>query len=156
MPDTPTTPEKTDRPSAFFEKPRDIVTDPTLTKDQKSEALNVMEQDARQMAAASDEGMAGGERNKLQDVLVAKDTLELSPISYAYDTVTKDLRARLKTEPHGDAHALLEHAISGLDAVMKSTILNPAASSGTYDGPSAGSPADIADEIAREKLDPGA
>jgi len=50
--------------------------DPSLSKARKVEALDVLEQDARQLAEATSEGMSGGERNKLHDVLVAKKTLE--------------------------------------------------------------------------------
>ena len=54
----------------------------------------------------------------------------------------------------GDARALVEQALAALTAVVKSPVLNPAAAANTYDGPPPGSPADINDEIAREKLDP--
>ena len=158
MTDTKSLPEKAERPHAYFEKPGDVVVDLTLTKDEKSAALEAMEQDARQLAIASDEGMAGGERNKLQDVLVAKDTLELSPTALAYQCALHDLRARLKAEGPGDSRALLAQAVAALNAVMESPSLNPASNApnpGHYNGPSAGSPAEIADEIQREKLDPG-
>lgn len=154
MTDDTTGQEKTDRPHAFFRNPQQVVTEPTLSKDQKTEALDAMEQDARQLAAASDEGMAGGERNKLQDVLDAKDSLALSPTDFAYEAVLKDLRSRAKTDVAGDARALVEQALAALTAVVKSPVLNPAAAANTYDGPPPGSPADINDEIAREKLDP--
>ena len=161
MTDDPTGQEKIDRPHAFFRHPQEVVIEPTLTKDQKTEALDAMEQDSRQLAAASDEGMAGGERNKLQDVLEAKDLLALPPVELAYETVLKDLRSRTKTDVAGDARALLEQALAALSAVVKSPSLNDPANAGpanagpgTYDGPSPGSPADINDEMAREKLDP--
>lgn len=101
--------------------------------------------------------MAGGERNKLQDVLDAKDSLALSPTAFAYEAVLKDLKSRTKTVVAGDARALVEQALAALAAVVKSMMLNVAAGAplpGHYDGPSPGTAADIADEIAREKLDP--
>lgn len=157
MTDDTTGQEKIDRPHAFFRNPQQVVTEPTLSKDQKTEALDAMEQDARQLAAASDEGMAGGERNKLQDVLDAKDSLALSPTDFAYEAVLKDLQSRAKSDVTGDARALVEQALAALSAVVKSATLNAAASApapGHYDGPSPGATADINDEIAREKLDP--
>ena len=64
------------RPSSHFDEPHEVVEDPSLSKARKVEALDVLEQDARQLAEATSEGMSGGERNKLHDVLVAKKTLE--------------------------------------------------------------------------------
>lgn len=66
---------KAQRPSIHFVEPHEVVTDPALSNAQKVEALDTLEQDARQLAAASSEGMAGGERNKLHDVLRAKARL---------------------------------------------------------------------------------
>ena len=40
------------------------------------EALETLEQDARLLTTAAQEGMTGGEENKLQDVLDAKKALE--------------------------------------------------------------------------------
>jgi len=50
-----------------------------LSKAKKVEALDALEQDARQLAEASSEGMAGGERNKLHEVLIAKGRLGAPP-----------------------------------------------------------------------------
>jgi len=66
---------KVQKPSTYYEEPHEVVSDPSLSKGQKVEALNTLEQDARQLAEASSEGMAGGERNKLHDVLIAEDVL---------------------------------------------------------------------------------
>jgi hypothetical protein len=67
------------KPPAHFDEPRHVVTDDSLSKHDKVEALDTLEQDARQLAVASSEGMTGGERNKLHDVLIARDTLALPP-----------------------------------------------------------------------------
>jgi hypothetical protein len=67
------------KPLTHFDEPLHVVTDASLSKDQKAEALDTLEQDARQLAEASSEGMTGGERNKLHDVLIAKDALALPP-----------------------------------------------------------------------------
>ena len=66
---------KVQKPSAHFVEPHDVVVDPLLSGAQKVDALETIEQDARQMSVASSEGMAGGERSKLHDVLEAKTEL---------------------------------------------------------------------------------
>jgi hypothetical protein len=70
---------KVRKPSAQYNEPHEVVADPSLSKAQKVEALNTLEQDARQLAEASSEGMAGGERNKLHDVLIAEEVLSSPP-----------------------------------------------------------------------------
>ena len=70
---------KVQKPSTYYEEPREVVADPALSKAQKVEALNTLEQDARQLAEASSEGMGGGERNKLHDVLIAENVLASPP-----------------------------------------------------------------------------
>lgn len=47
MTDDATGQEKIDRPHAFFRNPQQIVTEPMLSKDQKTQPLDAMEQDAR-------------------------------------------------------------------------------------------------------------
>ena len=63
---------KVQKPATYFEAPSDVVADPALSVHEKREALDTLEQDARQLAEASTEGMAGGEPNNLDDVLQAK------------------------------------------------------------------------------------
>ena len=109
---------KTKKPHAFFDEPHEVVADPALSKGQKRKALDALEQDARQLSAASAEGMTGGEATGLHEVLAAKDSLELPPTVYAYDVVLTDLRSRLKTEVSGDARAAVERALAALDAVV--------------------------------------
>jgi hypothetical protein len=108
---------KVQKPSTHFDEPHEVVADSSLSKAQKVEALDTLEQDARLLAEATSEGMGGGERNKLHDVLVAKDTLALPPVADAYETVLRDLRARRKREPAVDT-ALLEQAIAALDGLV--------------------------------------
>jgi hypothetical protein len=47
-----------------------------LSKEEKVEALETLEHDARLLTTAAQEGMTGGEENKLQEVLDAKKALE--------------------------------------------------------------------------------
>ena len=70
--------QKTAKPAAHFDEPKDVVVDPTLSNAQKAKALGSLEQDARQLAVAASEGMTGGERTNLTDVLKAKETLAVS------------------------------------------------------------------------------
>ena len=51
---------KTNRPSVYFEEPRDVVADAALSPTQKDAILKTLEQDARQMSDATSEGMGGG------------------------------------------------------------------------------------------------
>ena len=108
---------KVQKPSAHFDEPHEVVADSTLSKAQKVEVLDTLEQDARLLAEATSEGMVGGERNKVHDVLIAKNTLELPPVADAYETVLRDLRSRRKRDPAIDT-ALLEQAIAALDGLV--------------------------------------
>ncbi len=148
---------KVAKPHAHFDGPADVVTDPVLSKDEKKEALEAMEQDARQLLDASSEGMTGGEPNNLHEVLDAKDSLELSPVAQAYDVVVKDLRSTLHTGVSQAERVEVEQALTALDAVARATAVKPDPRIVTTkeDGvPTPGSEAEIEDEIAREKLDP--
>jgi hypothetical protein len=72
---------KVQKPSTHYDEPHEVVADSSLSKAQKVEALNTLEQDARQLAEASSEGMSGGERNKLHDVLIAEDVVASPPVA---------------------------------------------------------------------------
>jgi hypothetical protein len=50
-----------DHPATHYEKPGDIPGDKALSKGEKAKALNTWEQDARQLMAASNEGMPGSD-----------------------------------------------------------------------------------------------
>jgi hypothetical protein len=65
---------------AHFGGLEQVVTDDAMSKLQKLDALDVLEQDARQLATASNEGMAGGEPTQLREVLEARQALESPPI----------------------------------------------------------------------------
>ena len=75
MKEQATSDAKVQKPSTYFDEPQEVVVDSELSKSQKAKALDTLEQDARQLAEASSEGMGGGESNKLHEVLIAKDTL---------------------------------------------------------------------------------
>jgi hypothetical protein len=102
-----------------FDAPIEVVADPSLSKQEKAEALEDLEQHARQLAIASGEGMSGGEPTALAEVLHAKEALELSSSTdFAYELVLKDLEARRLT---GDGDAgLIAQAAAALTALRKS------------------------------------
>ena len=110
---------ETQRAPSHFDEPQEVAVDSSLSKAQKVEALNTLEQDARQLAEASSEGMGGGERNKLHDVLIAKDILTL-PVADAYETVLQDLRSRQKRNSAIDTRVLLKQAIAALEGLVSS------------------------------------
>ena len=100
-----------------FDAPVEIVAYASLSKQEKAEALEDLEQDARQLAIASGEGMSGGEPTALAEVLHAKEALELPSTDFAYELVLKDLEARRLT---GDGDAgLIAQAAAALAALRK-------------------------------------
>ncbi|MBX3503436.1 MAG: hypothetical protein KF889_28660 [Alphaproteobacteria bacterium] len=64
-------------PSQEFDKPKDVVESRELSRDEKRKALEQWEIDARLMQVASEEGMTGGEPNRLDDVKKAQKDLGL-------------------------------------------------------------------------------
>ncbi len=105
---------KTARPHAHFDAPHEVVVDPALSKEQKIEALDSLEQDARQLAIASSEGMSDGEATGLQEVLHARDVLEMPPLSIAYEVVLQDLHLRLMGVEGDEMRTMLQQTIAAL------------------------------------------
>ena len=141
------TTEKTGRPHAHFAEPIDIVDDQAMSHAQKAAALESLEQDARQMAAASSEGMGGGEPTALRAVLTAQASLALPPVEAAYETVARDLQRRRGIEPVGGIHDAIDRAIEALDALAG--LSQPGQDAAKRDAA-----AELADELRRERLDP--
>ena len=67
---------KIEKPHGHFKSPRQVVADPLLSKREKDEVLQVLEQDAQLLSTAADEGMSGGEETNLHDVLIAQEALK--------------------------------------------------------------------------------
>ena len=148
---------KIDKPQEFFHDPLEVVIDPDLSKDQKREVLGTLEQDARQLAEAANEGMAGGAPNPLHDILDAKDSLELHPTALAYALVHKDLYDQHKTAADDTTRAAAKHALVALDTLAKSGAATAAlATHGAVADPTPvpGSTAEADAERAMERLDP--
>ena len=109
---------KVEHPHAHFATPSEVIVDPELSKPDKVRALESLEQDARQLATAAAEGMTTGEKSGLQDVLAARDALELPPFDLAVSVVMEGLRARLQGTGPGDAHRLIARAIEAVEAAI--------------------------------------
>lgn len=120
-------PDKVEQPHVHFEHPTEVVTDISLTKDEKLRALEALEQDARQLSTAAAEGMEGGEDNRLDEVLDAKDALDLPPADVAFEVVMQRLKATLPGIEEGEEHQLIVNAIDALEAA--SFVLNASTSS---------------------------
>ena len=58
-------------PTGHFDRPSDVVAAPSLSHEQKIEILNRWEADSRELMVATDEGMGGGEQNRLGEVHAA-------------------------------------------------------------------------------------
>ncbi len=71
--------DKLERPDAHFAAPEDVVADGSLSHQEKTDVLDILEQDARLLADATSEGMRGGEVNKLHEGLRAKNALAQKP-----------------------------------------------------------------------------
>jgi len=78
--------QKVENPATTFEKPRDVVQDAELSSEEKKEALDTWEQDARQLLTASNEGMPGpdegrktNDHHRLGEVVRAKDEIGEKP-----------------------------------------------------------------------------
>lgn len=112
--------DKTERPHAHFDAPHEVVVDPELSKEQKVEALDSLEQDARQLAIASSDGMSEGEAIGLQEVLHARSVLALPPLSIAHEVVLQDLHRKLLSSSDGEIRAVIQQAITALTRINNS------------------------------------
>lgn len=90
---------KVEKPATYFEAPSDVVADPQLSESQKREALETLEQDARQMAEAAAEGMAGGEPNKLDEVLQAKAEIDADEAGATATTWSTEITQTVRERP---------------------------------------------------------
>ena len=77
---------KIENPQNSFDHPSDIVKDRQLSSEEKRDALDTWEQDARQLLTASNEGMSGSEEgiepkddHRLGEVVRAKAKIGVKP-----------------------------------------------------------------------------
>ena len=108
---------KTARPHAHFEAPREVVADPELFKEDNPEALDSLEQDLRQLAVASWDGMSDGEATGLHEVLHAREVLEPPLISIACEVVLQDLHIRLTNQVDDPLKEAIQQALGSVPAI---------------------------------------
>ena len=63
-------------PTRIYSSPAEVLRDRRLSDAQRIEILKSWERDARALSVASDEAMGGGEPNRLQDVIEAREAAE--------------------------------------------------------------------------------
>ena len=127
--------EKIEHPAKEFSHPAEVLTDRTLSAAQKRQALNSLEQDARQLAVASAEGMTGGEQTQLQDVLEAERSLEQPSSDGAFIAVLHTLEDQRHRTRGSDTEVLIERAI---DAINRAWTAIAGRHSGPHVPPGAG------------------
>jgi hypothetical protein len=78
--------DKIEQPEIHFNSPTDVVKDRTLSHEEKKNALDTWEQNARQLLTASNEGMPGSEEgldkqdnHRLGEVILAKGNIGQPP-----------------------------------------------------------------------------
>jgi hypothetical protein len=146
---------KVEHPAKEFSRPQDVVADPALSTNEKLRALNTLEQDARQLAVATEEGMSGGEETQLRPVLQAKRSLEYPSVDAAFAVVSRTFEEQLRETRGMEAHTLIVRAIDAIKAA-RDAMANRAGSMVSPPGaPEPGSAQEMREEIEKEKLDPG-
>ena len=76
-------------PGEFFTAPAEVVKAAGLTREQRIEVLKRWDADARLLMVASEENMAGGEPQQLQEVQEAMRSLGFDPHEGTKDTGSK-------------------------------------------------------------------
>ncbi len=75
--------EKIKHPQNYYESPDALTKDPDLSSEEKKKALDVWEQDARQMLTASNEGMPGRKKALAKAITLSSVELNARRISCA-------------------------------------------------------------------------
>ncbi len=135
--------------------PMKLAADPTMSKDEKLDALESLEQDAKQLAVAADEGMSGGEQTNLRTVLEAKRALDPPPVEIAFAVVAREFEEQLRQTLGTQAHAVISAAIEAVDAARRAIAERAKAPSPPPGVPAPGSAGELREELDKEKLDPG-
>jgi hypothetical protein len=151
----PSTEEKLAHPAKEFSNPREVLTDRSLATPEKQAALNSLEQDARQLAVASAEGMAGGEPTKLRNVLEAERSVEPPSADRAFSVVLQTFEEQRDKARGTDTDVLITRAIEAINEAREAITRQMAAPTPPPGAPAPGSEAELDEEINKEKLDPG-
>jgi hypothetical protein len=146
---------KTTQPNSEHRDPAALVNDHGLSTEEKRDALEALEQDARQLAIAGGEGMSGGEKTNLRDVLLAKATVDRRSSDAAFAQVVALLETKRALAQGTEFQTVIANAIEALNAAERA-IANMEQASPPSDAPRPGSRAELEEELEKEKLDPGA
>jgi hypothetical protein len=114
-----------------------------------------MEQDARQLAVASAEGMSGGEQTQLRNVLEAERSLDRPSSDGAFTAVLHNLEEHRRRTRGTDTEVLIERAIESIQTAREAIARDQTAPHAPPGAAKPGSQQELQDEINKEKLDPG-
>jgi hypothetical protein len=146
---------KTTQRNSEYRDPVAMVNDHGLSTEEKRHTLEVLEQDARQLAIAAGEGMSGGESTNLRDVLLAKAAVDRRSSDAAFAQVVALLKTKRTLSQGTEFQTLIANAIDALNAAEQA-IADLERASPQAGAPTPGSRAELEEELENEKLDPGA
>ena len=147
--------EKLEHPAKEFSHPGEVVTDRSLSTQQKRAALDSLEQDARQLAVATAEGMVGGEETRLRNVLEAERSLERPSEDLAFSTVLRTFEQHREKTLGTDTDVLITRAIEAITEARAAIRAQKAAAKPPAGAPKPGSKEELEEELNKEKMDPG-
>jgi hypothetical protein len=151
----PSNGEKLEHPAKEFSNPREVVADPSMSNPDKQAALDSLEQDARQLAVATAEGMVGGEPTKLRNVLEAQRSLDLPSADLAFTVVLRTFEEQRETARGTDTDVLITRAIEAINEAREAITRQAAAPGSPPGAPLPGSKEELQEELNKEQLDPG-
>jgi len=97
-------------PADEFGAPREVEHDPTLSREDKLAILASWEEDARELAVAEEENMAGGEPSRLAEVMAARARVEGGSAAPPRAPNVRDLVRPVRETIHAD-HEIDEAAL---------------------------------------------
>jgi hypothetical protein len=147
--------EKLAHPAKQFANPAEVLADRSLSASEKQAALNSLEQDARQLAVATAEGMSGGETTKLRNVLEAERSLEPPSADHAFTVVLQTLEEQRDKARGTDTDVLITRAIEAINEAREAITRQMATPRLPPGAPAPGSKQELEEELNKEKLDPG-
>jgi hypothetical protein len=84
-------------PTRYYRRPGEVVRDRRLTRHEKLAILEAWELEARELSVATEENMAGGEPNLLQEVVQAR--LDLGDATQPDDTAGAPTKHGVRKSP---------------------------------------------------------
>ena len=151
----PPTEQKREHLAKEFSNPREVLADRSLSTPEKQAALSTMEQDARQLAVATSEGMGGGEQTKLRNVLEAERSLDLPSADLAFTVVLRTFEEQRDKVRGTDTDVLITRAIEAIHKAREAIARHAVAPNPPPGAPAPGSKEELQEELNKEQLDPG-